>query len=192
MAKSGGSKGGRGGRGGTGGFTEPTDEDMQRDFDRWGNSLTDEELAAINRYEVDYSDINDPLRNGEGVPNNWRDDVRNLDNALNRGRVQQDIIVYRDLRQSPLDNLRPGQTYTEKGYVSTSLDKDLGFVDGRTTSVQIRVPKGAKGGYLPSKSDAKKYVSQKELLLARNTKFRVVSNTVGSNGVRNIVLEVVP
>jgi len=113
--------------------------------------------------------------------------TRQLDQATGH-RVSKDMVVYRGMKADYLKGLGVGDFYSDGAYTSTSLLKEIAlrFVaktpslfphDGRDDAlIEIRVPKGARGGRVTSKEmDASLDRPEYEILLRRDSKFKIVS-----------------
>lgn len=86
--------------------------------------------------------------------------------------VPSNLVAYREMSSGIIDKLKPGDIFQDKGFVSTTIKKDLGF--GGDTKLEIRVPKGTKGIYIAPLSY---FEDEQELLLNRNTKFKIIEKT---------------
>lgn len=126
--------------------------------------------------------MNNHLRGKDKNPTlDTRNAIRNVDAALNKGTVSEDTIAFRGLPAEMTKDLKPGDVFTDNGFVSTSLDRKAALKFNKNTT-EIRVPKGSKGGLMDSvrtKADLIRLdqKSEHELLLPRGSKFRVLSNS---------------
>lgn len=148
------------------------------------------DLEGAERLYVDMGHwINDRLRSGKPLtdPDSPDEDlgpvVRDLDNAMES--ISEPRTVYRGMSIRHIPEV--GGMFTDRGYFSTSRKKSIALKfkrpgDGGAT-VDIELPKGAKVLDLKSKTEA-------ETLLARGTKFKVVSKQKLTVGWR-VKLEVV-
>ena len=162
---------------------------VQSDADKWKSSLTSEEDFAIRSYTgIGYFNVNNALR---GVLGNINSPValtggmtvgaiaRDMDSALAKSTVRLPFTTYRgvDNRFTQLQNLLKagdgaiGSVLTDKGFVSTTLDRET-----RTDNniMRIRVPAGAKGAYVESITSSS---GEQEFILPRNSRFRVTGVT---------------
>lgn len=155
--------------------------------------LTDPELKALQEYVgISYSYINGKLRTGINTLGPKSRDklpawIDAIDSALAKSSVPKDVAVFRGLLSSAtarFANLKSpndlvGKIITDSGFISTSLDPliAVGFAAAPSTGTvagtvfELRVPKGSRGAYLGGYDFAK---GEKELLLPRGSKFRVV------------------
>lgn len=148
-------------------------------------SLDCESLTAYT--SSDYMIINQSLRGqGNFVSEEQRyidSKVSGLDKSFkNAPTVPENLVVYREMGSGIIDDLKPGDMFQDKGFVSTTIKSTLNWGGG--TKLEVRVPKGTKGIYVAPISEFK---SEKELLLNRGTKFRIVEKTPDVT-----IVEVVP
>lgn len=201
-----------GGGGGTGGggsssamrFENAKDADnwARGEFGQWGNGLNAKERTALMDYQNhDFEGINGGLRSGR-LPGKYNTSVKALDSALSQKTLPHDMELYRgmdmssDHAQAVVDSWEPGSTFQDKGYLSTSLDKHMAhnvFVEsnGPKATITVRAPKGTHAGYMNAASNNHMMAYEQEMLLPRNTNYRVISKTNTGNGV-HVELEVVP
>jgi hypothetical protein len=161
---------------------------------------------ALGAYEADgYIPINSGLRGGnlngtveqnrgdEGggiTQTSVEENVKQLDRLFKRHRTTRDIVVHRGIRSldsfnTDLDVSLEGLEWSDPAYFSTSADKSRARVfsaDGGAL-LRIFVPRGTKAlnlGY-----------GESEILLARDQRFRVVSDNGVVDGVRQLDVEVI-
>jgi hypothetical protein len=158
----------------------------------WRRSLDATERAAIDAWRGPASfDIARGLRAGtiaaEDAPI-----VDALDGALATARTPFALVVWRGIRdRAALGRLIPGEVVTDAAFVATATRKRAarGFAGGaRGMVLEIRVPAGTAAAWLKGLGPAA-FRDQPELLLARGTRFRVVSVAADE---RSAVLEVLP
>ncbi|MES9507928.1 ADP-ribosyltransferase [Streptomyces sp. NPDC000609] len=143
-----------------------------------------------------YHDMNGHLRGtaGFGPEPAVLHDIAEMDRVMSTRPVPDDIMVVRGTGlghlklDSPLDML--GKTYPDKGYTSTSLGNHpvSGFA-GKEAILHLRVPKGTPALWLEKVS--KFDVSERELLLARGSEFKV-TRVFMENGQVQVYGEVLP
>jgi hypothetical protein len=168
------------------------------------DNYTPEELQAIQEYTgTDYFDINEklyslptdtkadqiqPEYDGDPIP----DQVKNLDNALNKMKAPYDILVYVGLgTEYDITNFVPGKSFKFKGYRSTTLNPNIALnynsrvnktaIRQQTVMLQIKVKKGSKGMFV---DDFSANSGESEYLLSRGSKIKIVNGPnklVGSN-----------
>lgn len=169
---------------------------MQAAYADWQDGLSVREGKAYGFYaSTEYKAVNGQLRDGRLPEAGSLEDsiVKNMDASLARTSVPEAITVYRatNYRNVPKagHGLEPGETFTDRGFVSTSIGRKEGGKFGHylhdagavPVVLKIDVPMGAKGGYLegaPIMGDRKRSeMREYELVLPRNTTFRVKGYT---------------
>lgn len=161
-----------------------SDKWAEKHYSNWRDNLSEAEDYAIGAFKLNsYKYINKQLREpgfktkheveGQSV----NDMIVNIDKALSRTSLPEDVTAYRGFRKNPYkDNTRLiGSIITDKGFVSASLVKKVTEIHGATweegVMMKLRIPKGTKAGYL----DKVRWKKEAELLLPRNSKFKVLS-----------------
>lgn len=141
----------------------------------WRKNLSGDEEEAIGEYSGHaYADINDALRSGHPLDDEYDVYRDALDGALQRSSAPADMIVYRGLSKKMLPNLKIGGLVSDKAFVSTSIDEEearKGFGIGKILAT-ISIPKGSSGAYIASLSPNP---DEREWLLPRNATFKVLS-----------------
>ncbi len=160
---------------------------LLRDADRWESRFSADERNAINGYTgEDYISINSNLRrleyhdpfSGELIRADT-DEIKNIDSAISKFKLEEDIRVYRGTSMELLENMgiNPskelvGQKICDKGYMSTSVshkraEEFLRWINPGDTPVvlDIDVMAGVRvGAYLEELSEVPK---EQEFLLER-------------------------
>lgn len=157
-------------------------------WEDWSSSLDWSEKEALINYaspggstDTDYREINSYLR---GIDDPYDIDIvdnaiENLDSALSKGVVSKDTVAFRGFDDFFVEDLGPGDVFTDEAYVSTSVSRSVS--EGFNAFVaEIRVPKGSNAGYIDAALGSNDYtrigISQEnELLLPRDSRFRVLS-----------------
>lgn len=152
--------------------------DDEKAWKSWYMNSTKGEDEAIRHYSGSrYEAINGYLRGMEEEQPTVRESIEALDSVLKKGSIPEDTIVYRGMDPGLLEGLKAGDSFKDKGYVSTSLSEKAASEFGWMESpAEIRVPKGFNGGYVDmiqrmSPTQRREY----ELLLPRGTSFRMLS-----------------
>lgn len=112
----------------------------------------------------------------------YRDISDHLDRAISKTRLPADALLYRGVGQTlagELADLKPGQTITDKAFMSTSRREQVanGFASGSgilRTLIEIRAPKGMPAldlGLLSTRN------VEQEVVLPRNTELRYIGRT---------------
>ena len=140
--------------GGPGGAADPvlTVKEAGR---QWTGSLPKEQYAALSAYTgAAYGPINAALRGlSGGFGEGEKETAVLIHQALSACRLPQSCTVYRGVSAAalgPLQNVPDdrlvGLFFTDKGFMSTSLNKEDAF--GGAVKLVIDVPAGAKGAYV--------------------------------------------
>jgi len=160
--------------------------------------LDDAQKQAIKEYTGSmYLSVNPALRKGKPVPAEDRKEMKLVDEAFSKAKTTEPLEVYRGIGPSDADmfaNLKVGEIFQDKGFVSTSTDKDTAdnFSRGETpTMMQIQVPKGSKAISVDSMSVFQKgghaKRSENEILLNRGGSFKVLSIKPAKRGQPRII-----
>jgi SPP1 gp7 family putative phage head morphogenesis protein len=147
---------------------------------------------ALSEYKsYGYGKINDYLRNYAGTRTQHagmditKDQIKAIDKVMKAAPgLPEPIVTYRVVGQvnsSDIDNLfadlTPGDVWIDKGYSSTSLDKE--FVQNFKTGwlIEVENPAGTKGVMLDGLKGKEGYTNlEDEWLLPRSTKFEVIES----------------
>lgn len=145
----------------------------------WLNSLSEKEKHAIKKYTFNSGDqkpdrfferLNAMLRGDAVEDKNLRDYAETISGALKKSRIQHDVIAYRNLDIPLYDEFEVNDLITEGQFISTSVTQ--GAALNKSYKILIYIPKGSQGAYIEKIS---KYPKQRELLLDKDTIFRVIS-----------------
>ena len=165
-------------------------------MNNFGKSFADvETLSAKERfsslsYKADSNPINNYLRTGTlspgyGLESSLESRVKDIESAMQKSVVSENVMVYRGLNKltiGPDTGSYVGTIFTDKAFVSTSLSERsaLGWSwvnqDQVGTVVAIKLDAGSHALYLDALNDRGEY----ELLLPKNTRFRVISDELTS------------
>ncbi len=159
-------------------YWNPEVERMPRDL---RESLRDYSKEGAEGGRVTYKEINEELRAGKGgeLSSEVFKTVSNIDKALEWKPTDRDMTV---VRGSSLDHLNLaskydmiGQTYTDQGYLSTSLAVEgstpVNAFAGKEAVFTLKLPKGTPAVWMEKASAFGK--DERELLLGRATKYEV-------------------
>lgn len=135
--------------------------------------LPEGQKTAIKDYAASaFSAINDTLRLEQTPKPATAAKIKALDQAMANARTDRDIIVYRgigaDIKTGKPVELKVGEIFTDKGYMSTSISKGSEF--SGSTKFEILLPTGSRAIYAKAVSS---YPHEDELLIGRNTRFIV-------------------
>lgn len=169
----------------------------------WAYTAKSNALNRILRYGIDHGDpaeIHDSRF--------WAKDaahvIQELDKMLAVSRVQEPMVVYRGIdhlsRKEFYNAFKKDAVIEDPGFASTSLKvgRALGFAAGNWGLMKIIVPKGASAMSLKMREDGtafSKYHPEEEILLPRNTKFKVIGFEKGkgdAEGIKIPIVEIIP
>jgi hypothetical protein len=169
---------------------------LQESLD-WAEHLSDEEIEAMNHYsQGGYADVNGVLTSKtykpRGTVESVHETVKHLDSALAKASSNKEVVVYRrhffydedgsfaHLSSEELQEKFPvGSVYEPGFFMSTSLDQKNIPGPDRTNSrnliarFEIKTHRGAS-----ISATAHQGTNEKEFLLPRDGKYRVVNNNV--------------
>lgn len=156
-------------------------KNLQKSSDECYNKLTPDEKEAMYEYCMGgYQDVNDYLNGKFNGYENTKDFITQIDNAMSKYELKENIIAFRGVNGEHYDNYNVGDIFEEKMYYSTSLNKNIAqtFSDDKinSTMLEINVPKGTKSIYIGSNTE---YDFEAELLLGRNLKYKVIGKSEG-------------
>lgn len=151
----------------------------------------------------DLTGLSEPRRSNPGIDAYKGSGYREMNASLRKGvtpRLAKDVD--RAMRPLPIDVLSyrgtdefvsrkigaVGSTWTDKGFISTTTD--LGFAQGWKSGTTLKIVnrKGQKAYYF-ERRDLNELDRERELLLPRGTKFKVLARERGPNGRLVITLE---
>lgn len=153
-------------------------------------SFTSEQIDALREYVESSTGLNNALRHRQGDLSKFPSDgtgiksIRALDKAFTDVKnFALPIKVYRGMPASVYQNLKPGDTFVDHGYQSTTFSKHLAQGWGSGT-VEISLPKGFKFISIPSTIEhgigSSLANKEAEVLLPRSTVYRIKS--LGTKG----------
>jgi SPP1 gp7 family putative phage head morphogenesis protein len=176
----------------------------------WGGferSVTAEERKVIDRYcSNDFEEINPLLRESrnfvrEGDPD-LVEKIQILDDVVSRGRLKPQTVYrgmtgYPEVVQKFVKGV--GTEVMDKAFVSTTADLDVakGFAADSmglpSVLLEIQVPKGAPGVFVAPFSEAvtETGANENEILLPRNSRFKILSATRSSDGSYRVAAEMI-
>lgn len=158
---------------GVGGFdTTHMKAYAQGESELWTDELTRDERYAASAYAGSAGfGWNRCLRKNYGCTESKYEDIGTLKQSLDKGSgASEDMVLYRGLDWGELQDLGPGDTFTDQGFASCTANayRSLGFGD---SVLEIEIPKGTKGAWLQDVSTLDEEV---EFLLQRGAQFAVV------------------
>lgn len=152
---------------------------LRLDAEEWIEVLTDKEKHAIRKYTYNSGDkksnrfferLNAMLRGDLPEDDKLRGYADTISGALKKNKLKYDVMCYRSLDIDLYSDLDVGDFIEEGQFISTSIVKSAAL--DKPYKVTIYAPKGSKAAYIENVS---KYPKQRELLLDRESKFRVIS-----------------
>ena len=190
--------GGRGGGGGGGGSGGSASEEKFAQFtsteaaDEWAaentpglNDLTEGEYRSLSRYtRSTYYGINKFLRTDDYPATDVDiDGIQNIDKAMSKNSaiVKNSFTAYRGWGEDFFADKPVGSSFTDKGFVSTSVNPNH---DWGANVATVRVPVGSRGRYVKLLSG---HPEEYEFLANRGQTYRVVKNDADG-----IIVEIVP
>jgi hypothetical protein len=167
-----------------------SDVDLDKARMKFARTATHEEFEAAGYYRgLESRTINTTLRTGEpfsrsGEPltgesldthRKFMDfETKNLDSVLEKNRTDVPVVTYRGSESHPsFANLKPGEVFVDKGYMSTSTAKDTAM--GGEFLFHITSPAGTKMGAIVADPTGftGAWGGEKEILLGRGTALRL-------------------
>lgn len=153
------------------------EKELQKRSDKlWNKKFLGSEQNALYEYSgTDYGIINRYLENrlfdDDDIEwNQTPQKIKELDRALSRSALGDDLVLHRGVGFREFETWRNSDTI--KAYKSTSINENILDVFGDGYHIIIRAPKDTKGFYLGNYSEHK---SEKEFLMMRNQKYRILS-----------------
>jgi hypothetical protein len=154
--------------------------------------LEDLEIADLTKYQADvYHSLNRALRGLEPVTMADLVMAKKIDSAIARTAIPRDMIVYRGFMRNVVNELEPGDTFTDNGFSSSSLSETVArerFAYGGGAIFQFVAPKGTHAIYL---DDLIKFPKPElELLFPRGASFRILSKEI-RHGITYFMVELI-
>jgi len=130
--------------------------------------------------------LNSALRRGEAIESpRVAQKLADLDSAIAKSALSKDTVLTRGMKGDHAvefaKSLRPGDTFVDAGYTSTSATRAYDM----PVQIRINAKKGQAAAPIPSF-----YASEGEFLLPRGTRFRVVGNDLTPDGQHFLTLEI--
>lgn len=166
-------------------------EDYVSRYDNINSQLTEKEQESIHEYRDNaYFRINKKTRRGEVLDEEEEEISQDLEQAINKSGLINDIVLYRGLSSKNslmfinyLKSLDIGDIYEEESFSSTTLlqgaaqkFKDL-YSSTNNVVLKIYASKGQKGlcmQNLGSEDDKELYKDEFEFLLQKQSKFQII------------------
>lgn len=137
-------------------MVDDADNRLRQYTERIWATLTKEERIILTKYTQTYSYLNEPLRGisyyGACAREEFEHDLPILTRAIEKFAMPQNTVVRRGVSNFTIDslgydlgNLKKGDVFVDKGFLSTAVHRHKGFSE--SYNLVIVVPKGAKGVY---------------------------------------------
>lgn len=137
-------------------MVDDADNRLRQYTNRIWATLTKEERIILTKYTQTYSYLNEPLRGisycGARTREEFEHDLPILTRAIEKFAMPQNTVVRRGVSNFTIDslgydlgNLKKGDVFVDKGFLSTAVHRHKGFSE--SYNLVIVVPKGAKGVY---------------------------------------------
>ena len=162
---------------------------LREDSKRWIEKLSEAEKHAIQKYTYNSGDkkpnrfferLNAMLRGEKPKDEKLEQYSATISKALMKNKLDHDIICYRNMDFNPYKDYPVGKVICAEQFISTSVSKNAALQ--KKVEMVFFVHKDACGAYIESIS---KYPKQREFLLDKSCRLRVISNQEG-----RIILEV--
>lgn len=159
-----------------------TEENLLKQSDKNWKKLLGSEQNAIYEYSGSAYDIINKYLRGVTTEEDARDieyyqvkqSIKEIDRALSRNKLGQDLVLYRGV--SSEEYISWLNTNFIDTYKSTSISKETFKHFGDGHRIIIHAPKSTKGFYIGNHSN---YRSEKEFLIHRGQKYKILSNKEG-------------
>ena len=154
--------------------------------------LGDFEIADLTRYQADiYGPLNRALRGLEPVPTTNLAIATKIDSAIACGAIPRDVTVYRGFRRNVVNELEPGDTFTDNGFCSATLSETVArerFAYGGGAIFQFVARRGTHAIFL---DDLIKFPKPElEILFPRGASFRILSKEI-RHGITYFIVELI-
>ena len=154
--------------------------------------IDDFEIADLTKYQTDvYHPLNRTLRGLEPLKMADLVMAKKIDRAIARATIPRDMIVYRGFRRNVVNELEPGDTFTDNGFSSSTLSETVArerFASGGGAIFQFVARKGTHAIYL---DDLIKFPKPElEILFPRGASFRILSKEI-RHGIAYFMVELI-
>ena len=150
-------------------------------FTKWKDGMTGGEKKSVEGYTgIDYKQINARLREGDDL-GSYKKQVDEIDSAISKFNLKKNIKVYRGtgmhVAQMMFGTTNPkeieakfkGGTIKDKGYMSSSTNKNKTFNGGFRLHITVKKGKG-KGAYIAPISN---FEGESEFLIKRGANLKI-------------------
>jgi len=175
-------------------------------YDRAFSPGNPDAIASSSRTSAETGSLKSYVANGylkinrDAVAGRISPSVKNLDSAISKSRLANDTMLYRGLslpEDSSFSRLRPGDSFTERSFVSTTADRSIAekFASPKlkesdeSVVLRIKALGGTPAVNMHAALGGMRTHEEKEFLLGRETRFSV-TKVVRDKGIRYIDVEV--
>lgn len=154
----------------------------------WDKQLSQNEKQSINAYTTNVGKlINLALLNDDDILPEIQEHIDNIQSAINKFDLQNDLLAFRGLSKLEFDMIDVGEQITKSflQFKSTTLSNDVAKefssmsaidsgqdpFDNRRYGLIVNVPKGSNGAYIKHLSDAP---NENEFLLNKGVSYKVI------------------
>lgn len=162
----------------------------------------DEIVGAFYEYfHGGYSSINGALRGDNAPAGEMLQTIEHLDTVVSLSKTSAPVTLYRGVKGELVDQLQPGATITDSGFMSTTYDPGVAanFASGdKSALIEVQVPAGTnyldmtQFGEYHDPDGWDPYADEGEILLSRGSQFRVTAVAVDSDGRTRVSAELLP
>ena len=155
---------------------------LRKEYADWIEILTEKEKYAIEKYSWNSFDringktsffqrLNSMLRGLSTEEDSMLEEYSNIiSNAIAKHTIEHSVVCYRGSDYDMTDGTPVGEMFVGKSFISTSVIRSR-KIGGKYEFI-IHVPQGAYVAYIENLS---RYKSQRELLIDKNTLYKVVA-----------------
>lgn len=149
----------------------------EQNYNNLSENLTKEDIKVLDYYVMDAGayDINYVLRNEESIPTeNDKRAIADMEKAINKSSLKDDVEVYRYIsNENVFKDIKVGETYVDKGFMSTTYEKNTdredNFQDYKIKAV-IKAHKGDSALDVSNIYDKQTENPESEIIFNKNTK----------------------
>lgn len=164
---------------------------------QWKKQLSPREIASVKAYKgAAYETINHGLRNPppKGAAKEY---AAEIDKAIAKGKIERNVTAYRGMSARFFKGLNMktlvGREFVDHGFVSVSQSRDVADGFARTHSkpvlAKIRIPEGHSVAYVETVASTQVGAKERELLMPRDTTFKIVKARETIDGTIEVELE---
>lgn len=141
--------------------------------------LSAAERSELVTYQQSSYSLNGALFKGRQLSGGQLAEIKHLDAALAKAKLPQPAIVWRGMKGAHWDAAAVGDVVAQPGYLSTALAEKTAGAFQEGALLKIKLPAGARALYMDDLDG--EHGHEAELLLARNSKLRLLSKVKQGN-----------